>query len=525
MKSLIMSVLFLFIAFESFCQSLDEKIAALDEKNLELTLDNIKFTTSDVLTMHANYANAYKQKSQGYANYGNPTGNVIHNSELDRQVLEIFNKLIFGNTDLVSNASAFGLVVDEEKTTASVGGNFKLNDATFVNLKFNAQGKGSTFNFYNDNSWQSTAGASLGIKRRLFPSARFHDTSIDVKEQNYRIRQYKFTAYNEYATKNFTILNYMLIEEFTKTMGYSEPIINDVYEQQGFNLSLSEMELVLKSRFPTFELLMGKNKKEEAYTYLLKIQSEMIAYFKKSSIFNSNSLDKINQFAISQMVAIDTARVKMYGHCHLFWLDADLSTANSLFNFVDDNITYADPDTFPLERKTNVWNVGMTANINYSYEDLSAIYYVKVGASLNSGSFLNSSLISGTPQLTNFDDVSDQYRITDSRDRVLGNYRDIDNNFQTGSFNFYVAGFFTKTKNIGFNVGYDHEYLVNRPSSTSYVNNFTLLGGPLLKTKDGSTFGLDFGFANAPYSGIEVGQDFIARIRVGIPFNLVGKKK
>jgi len=165
-------------------------------------------------------------------------------------------------------------------------------------------------------------------------------------------------------------------------------------------------------------------------------------------------------------------------------------------------------------------------NLNYTRNTANEVYYLQGGSAYTAGSFLNSNLITGTPEIAT--QSGNVFLIEDEEGEVLGSYDRITKPFQFMDLHLYGAMFFTKQKNFGFNLAFQHNFLIHRPKNTSYSNNFTLLGGPIFRTiKEGSTgatFGLDVGFENAAYK-TNIQDDFTARIRIGIPFSIYSKEK
>ena len=86
--------------------------------------------------------------------------------------------------------------------------------------------------------------------------------------------------------------------------------------------------------------------------------------------------------------------------------------------------------------------------------------------------------------------------------------------------------FFFKNKSIGLSLDFKHNYSIGKASENPYfANNFSLLFGPIFRdlNKEGiskSSYGIEFGFEDSLY-GTKIVDNFIARIRIGIPFNAI----
>ncbi|MGB2685066.1 MAG: hypothetical protein WBC43_08595, partial [Olleya sp.] len=104
----------------------------------------------------------------------------------------------------------------------------------------------------------------------------------------------------------------------------------------------------------------------------------------------------------------------------------------------------------------------------------------------------------------------------------------IDKTLTYGSFSAYGAMFFGSNQKFGINLNLSHNYLINKPENVFYKNNFTALVGPIFKAtgKEGKgvVLGIDIGFDNAIYN-TKINNDFTARLRVGIPFEIYTKSK
>ena len=83
-------------------------------------------------------------------------------------------------------------------------------------------------------------------------------------------------------------------------------------------------------------------------------------------------------------------------------------------------------------------------------------------------------------------------------------------------------------KNIGLFLNANHNALLIKPENTYFENNYSLIAGPLFRQvdKDNNTkavFGIEIGFENTPYD-VKAKDFFIARAKIGLPFNIYNKK-
>ncbi|WP_417372212.1 hypothetical protein [Gelidibacter japonicus] len=225
----------------------------------------------------------------------------------------------------------------------------------------------------------------------------------------------------------------------------------------------------------------------------------------------------------------DKNYIKNTGY-HFLWADANIVLNNNTFNFSEkaDNIDSDVLNEFIALKaeKTDINKLHTTisANANYSYNAVRGAAYLQIGAKFNSGSFLNSNLINGTAKISRVD-TNGLFFIEDEDGQTLGNFNSIKRDLQFGSFDFYGAYFFGKKKVFGLNIAASHRYKIKAPENSLYEENYSVLFGPIFRKpkKDdddtGLTFGIDVGFDNAVYA-TKAGDNFVARIRVGIPFKL-----
>lgn len=447
-------------------------------------------------------------KYQGNSVY-NSDNWVVHSDLLNKQLEEIFNKLIFGKADIVNAASAFALTINEDKTTASANFNLPLKFKCsvvpdFLNLGLNASGKGKIFNFYNDGSWQNSVEGSFGASWKLTSASRYYSIKDHQKDDLYKRRKFVLELFLKDPSfkMNFSIDNYKLIEK-----------IIQLYEQVDFDEVVNNHSDLL-SRYPEYKKLYLSKDLAASYQFLYK-ERELIRTFFDTVLKGDDAIEK---FTNKKFVEFDENNVALYGYNNMFWLDVSMSFSNNGFKFIEENITVMDVDAF----SKNVLGITLKADLNWSRETKNDIFYLNGGLSYDRGSFMNSSLINGTPKIIL--DTSNEVVIIDDRERVLGTVKNIKDHFETGSLYVYGAWFGTKNKNIGLNVSFSHQYVIDLPGDTDFNNNFSLLGGPLAKTKDGSTFGIDVGFSNAVYN-TRIVDDFVVRLRAGIPFNIIANNK
>lgn len=456
--------------------------------------------------------------------YNNDNSFVIQEELLNNRLSKAFNQVVFSSTDLVDNASAFGYTQNEEKTNVSVGTNFRLFGKSkhqfYMKAGLNANGSGSIFNVYSGEEWISSVGGKFGliwkfrgsgisnltkntfekdkVLREIFIRDSLMTDLVSFKKGGYKIEidAYKMALSDkdEDAIKEHS-KNLKLIESFFKKLQDKDVENSDKLDFSDYSKSSNNEKII-------DEIIEGLWKKDETkYNKALRDVLKEIAY----------EYDKEN--------------VNNTGYS-FWWFDTDLGLTNNTFNFSEKakNIESDVLESFNAldAQKTGIDKLGVviSGNLNYSRNWSNGAYFVQGGAKFNSGSFLNSNLIDGTPKITNVD-AEGLFTIEDESNQVLGDFSSIRNNLQFGSFDIYGAYFIGKKKTFGVNIAYSHRYNIRIPENTSYENNYSILFGPIFR-KPGKedttdlTFSLDVGFDNAVYD-TRANDDFVARIRIGIP--------
>lgn len=457
------------------------------------------------------YENKLKTSLTHYHN------NAIQDTLLRENIAQAFSYVIFSNSELATNASAFGYSQNKEKTTIAINTNIRIGNTespNYIRIGANATGSKNVFEFYGDNSWNNNVGINLGYIRRIGKPSVFY-TGKESKEliDNRRAIYAREIIYNEVK---YNKVNLTKIGELKKDIQIIDSKTDLLKDKRYTNL----LDIL-----PNVKKLISEKKYEEAYVSLDKEEKKIKKFL--TSVGSDEKLEKYIENNI--FYTFDKENDITYGYS-LSWLDLNLNLSNSNYKFNEDNI-----DSGVLQNFNNMFNSTEDINklksvislsFNRTHNSKKTIWYYQLGVSGSFGSFLDNSLINGTPKI--YQDVNDIFVIRDEDNQTFGFYENIEKTLATGAFNAYGAIFFTKKKNFGFNISAKHEYLIRKPNNTFYKNNFSVLFGPIFrKEKEGETaltFGIDVGFENGIY-GTNVTNDFTGRIRVGIPFNIYTKKK
>jgi len=467
----------------------------------------------------------------------------------NERLTKAFNQVVFGNSNLVENASAFGLSQNEEKSNVSVNSNFHLwgvaKRQLFLKAGINANGSGSVFNLYSRNEWKNSIGGSLGLiykfkgstftkesKSKLDYNNILRDVFVNDSIQEKLIFNSNLKKYKESRkkyTKHVELMSSSLDEKYKDV---NEKLLIDYYkdlkEKEDFFVNL-ENKLNKKNELKFVSYLDAENSKNDS------IIQELLKTLWSGKIWSNKVLrDLIREVAAEY----DRKYIINTGYS-FYWFDFNVTLNNDSFGFSDkaDNIKSDIKDEFDAfdAEKTDInkLNTVLSLNYNYNYNNFKGAFYFQAGLQFNSGSFLSSNLINGTPKISNKDAnglfiiKDDEKKETDQR--ILGDFNAINQNLQYGSLNGYVAYFFGEKKIFGLNLGVSHRDGILVPENTFYEKNYSILFGPIFRkpVKDdytGLTFGIDVGFDNALYSA-DAKDNFVARIRVGIPLKLYNIKK
>ena len=120
--------------------------------------------------------NDYKTSLNNAINKYDIENYAIQDTLLNENIAKAFNYVIFSNSDLVSNASAFGYSQNEEKTNISISTNLRLGkelSPVYARIGANATGSKNVFEFYSDDSWNNNVSLNLGLILKVWKSSVF----------------------------------------------------------------------------------------------------------------------------------------------------------------------------------------------------------------------------------------------------------------------------------------------------------------------------------------------------------------
>lgn len=437
---------------------------------------------------------------------------IIQYKLLSENITNAFNTVVFGNTNLAANSSAFGYSQNKDKTNVSANASFRLYKKFYWSAGANVEGSGAIFEFYSDESWKNNVSGNLSLIYRFGRSGQFYDLTSDQKQS--RINRRKIFSNN--FLKEVSHLKRSDVFKDIDTIQKS--LINNQFVD-----SIPKKYTYLDS-FPKVKELIIKKKFIEAYDEMEKKRTLLETINKK--IGNKKDLEAF----IRRDILYNYDKTKDITEGYYFnWVRAGLNMGNSSYTFNKDNIEpilLENPvDNVSFTEAMNKLKTTASIDFNRISNSKKRIYFMQTGTSISTGSFLSNELIEGTPFLfQNGTDAS----IRDENGIVFGNFDQIEKTLSTGSLYFYGALFLGAKKKLGFNASLKHNYLITRPDNTFYENNYTILFGPVFRTvKNDNTsisFGIDIGWENAIYN-VKASDYFTGRIRLGIPFGIYKKAK
>ncbi|AZJ35243.1 hypothetical protein D6T69_06805 [Tenacibaculum singaporense] len=431
---------------------------------------------------------------------------VVSNTILGKKLNKYFNQAIFGNSDISTNSSALGLAIKNNETSINLNTILALSspgkNQWFLKPGIFTEGKSSLFNLYSEGSWSNNVGINLGVVYKFKGSMSFYSTS---------------------KTKHIDNRKYFVDSILSQKRSFVK-----LYHKVNPSKKIAVLDTIVSIRrkgvvnYEKFESIVEKGHenhiKEADFVALLKrINSKGAKFVKDSlSLVNSNykNFSECNQknLVSKEFQEYDN---KFQGSGYSFkWIAFDNSFSNHVYKIDSLNIL-KDLNIEEFDNKFK-WE----SSINYNYlRKRNSLVYIQTGFSLVAGNLLDNNLILKTPRLKN---DSGNLIITDTEDNEIGNYNNLNDDSYFGNFNFYGLYAFSGYNKMGLSLNFSHNFLMGNKNDNPYFQkNFTLLFGPVFRDikKDGVnkvTIGIEAGFENAIYNS-KISDDFIARIRVGIP--------
>ena len=458
---------------------------------------------------------------------------VISPDLLSENLRNAFNTVAFGSGDLVKNSSAFGYSQNEDKTNVSASANFKLpfqfHGDYYVTTGVYGQGSNNIFNFYQSDSWQNNVGGSAGLVWR-FAGAKFYDPNRYTKENfdtDTALRETYASepVYNasKYTDQRLAEIEAMLVE------------IEKKMRDQSHNIQIAELNNLLskKNLFEVQKGLIDERTKIREYKAVFNVKKEKMGLEMLTNIedeqqkqleqWGNRKYSPLNIYIREKLKEYDSIINPTYGYS-FHWLSFNATVSNSSYSFtqeqVDSSARKSFNEGYDIEDTYNHIKTKYSLNYNYTRKAKRFLVFMQSGLSFNLGSVLENNLIDGNPEIT-----GNQLFFTNN-DSIYGSLSELEStNLRYGSLDFYGAIFFGEKQTVGFNLTYSHYYNIGSLPANNYnfENHFTCFFGPVFRRvkddKTSVTFGIDLGWENALY-GTQITDDFVTRVRLGIPFTI-----
>ncbi|MBW1297027.1 hypothetical protein [Aquimarina litoralis] len=467
---------------------------------------------------------------------------VVQFKLLNENIKNIFNQVVFGNSDLASGTSAFGYSQNTDKTNISASANFELDDDEnalfFLTTGASIEGSGSVFEFYSEDSWKDKVSFNTSFVIKLpFGSGQWIPGG---GTQQVPIVGSRLKRFREGDTEFNHVSNRRTLQALRKAKGFKyksiEEIRDKIYSLNEYlidngDLPRSKEYELIRDLYNEVKGLLMTRKEKEAYDL---IQKELKFYTDIKKFIRANLADPENKglenyIKNNLLYEFDKKNDLLEGY-YFPWIRIGLNIANAQYSFADENIDAAILNNFSeLEKTINEFEYSFSMDANYISHSPKRLFYWQFGNTVNYGSYLGTGLVEGDPELfLNADNTIIVRDENTEQGDVLGSYENIDKTIVYGSMYGYFAYFWGRKKTLGFNIAARYNYAIDGRDEAFFINNSTVLLGPVFRRinedKTSLFFGIDLGWENAFHNQNSF-DSFTGRIRVGIPFGIFTKKK
>ena len=444
---------------------------------------------------------------------------VVQQKLLNENIATIFNTLVFGSSDVTTNASGFGYVQDTKKSTLAANANIPLGasvtNTRYVRIGAATAGSGTILDIYDDEAFLNQTSANIGFIAKFWGSSRYIPSNIDTLQFTHGRR--KLYAYDAVYNKDiYNIDVYRLLQELQEKIESRNPsLTNDQFVNQLNGTEISR----LFNLFPRLREQLSKGEYDEAYVNLETLRKKIGPY---KCLEDMSSVEMEDFVENTVLYRFDKQNNALTG-CKIYWIDFNLNIAKNTFKFGSSNVDSTATEFIASDstlKDINRQNISPSFTINHARNNRFGIFFIQMGIAYHWRSYLASELIEDAPTI-----AADENGLFLKNNDVgrLGTYEQADQSIRTRALSFYGAWLFNKRRTFGVNLALKHNSLIEKPADVYYENNFDALFGLLFrqkkKDKTAIAFGLDFGWVNALY-GTKIADDLTARIRIGIPFNI-----
>lgn len=455
----------------------------------------------------------YRLKLSREVNKYNNKDFFLQDSILNKRVSKYLKSVIFGSSETNTNASSFGFTLNEEKTEITGNiliplGNDKGKFQDFFKVGVFSKGKSNLFNLYSRNSWNNDIGLNLSYVFKFSGGLNFKQ-SISKKKKIDMERVYFLDS----IVKNIDKLSFKDTLVLQKLRYINEKIKKD--NRAKFKEKIAILSEDKKNNYNDLDkktlLQLNNFIKKKGYK---KLRDSLIMVKKRIKPFLLNK--NIDSLVNAELGSFDDKNVVDSGY-FLQWIDLNFQLSNSTYNIKKENILPKEIKKFDSELKIKG---GVT--YNFVNNKKNSYFYLQGGTSIVSGNFLDNNLVLDSVYVKKQDD---KYLILDSKERIFGNYINLNRKKIYSSTNLYLAYFPIAKKKIGFSLNLESNTLLGRNNRNEYYkDNFTGLFGIMFRNikeddVNKGVFGIEFGYENTEYNYED--KYFVARLKIGVPLNLM----
>lgn len=510
---IILTLFSVFFTFFVFGQEEETKKVAYPTalKNVNKKLYSIP-VDSDYLI---NYEKILLNETSKYFSNTKNNSIAIQPSLLNENITKIFNTVVLSNSDLASNGSAIGYQKNDDKQTVSVNAVATLKNNWFLKVGVNAKGASAPYNFYSANTWSSSVGGNVGFIYK-WKASTFYTSDNATKTNIERLK------YVDSLVKVKIEINKKLeeISNKIKVLEINKKESTTYYHKRDSLMQIQEKLTVFKNIFQ--DAVYNRDLSKDFLFTEIESNDSL-------TVNQDYNLTKAIEYVQKELYEFDKKNDITYGYS-LHWFDIDFSLNNSTYQFEKENINStlydSQNEALGFDKKQVKLQYGSQLSYNYTRKGKHLAGYFKGSLGFQTGSFLSSNLITGTPKIDENQNIYDETNIDFAA--IKGNFSAIDRNLSYGNISAYGAMFFGKSQKFGANINLKHHYLISKPNEVFYKMNFSALIGPIFKATGaegkGVIVGVDFGYDNVLYK-TKINDNFTARLRVGIPFSIFTKEE
>jgi hypothetical protein len=242
---------------------------------------------------------------------------------------------------------------------------------------------------------------------------------------------------------------------------------------------------------------------------------------------NSYDDNEVANYLENKLGAFDEKNDYSTGYS-IGWLGLKTFITNSSIALKNEDII----DETIQKKYKNLFKLSVELSYNYSHSAFTTLF-LKTYGKINRNSFLdvNNLIDSGfnvTPVITNPDNVTDYYSITDDNGQVVNLYTELKHPVYNMDMGGYIGWLPLFKKSLGFNLSTNFNFPI-KGVEVNYKPTYSVMAGLLLRVTSEpkwsiATFTINGGFENS-YHDVNAWSNFVLRASVGVPFTIFEKAK